>query len=229
MIFYIADDEVLRGRLSQGRVHSDNFPWLEILAPIDLYDAVEDQNFSFLLSLEPESRVRRLILEGNIDKALELEPGNYFLQEAYSEILVNEAKGQKGKKEYNSAQKLLEKAIELTPKSFVPYQLLGETYLEQEKPGLAIEVLTKSIDVYPYDSNSHMLLGVAYGMKKKWSDAESEFLKAVEIDSKNTLAWNNLAKAYWDQSKKEEAKEAWRQSLKINPNQPEVRKVLRQK
>jgi tetratricopeptide (TPR) repeat protein len=237
--FYIAGDQLLEEKLGEGRVHSDNFPWLEILAPMDLYKSTTSENLEFLLAFEPESELRRFIFEGQrqfsvgegealttFSKAIELEPENQFLKEFYSIILTEEARKDLERKDYLKAEERLTESIELMPSNYFIYRLLGEVYLEQGQVEAAFENFSKAIEIYAYDVKSHVLLGVIYGMRGEAKEAEQKFLKAIEIDFENTLAWNNLGKLYWDQGKKEEAKKAWQESLKIDARQSDVRKAI---
>ena len=51
-----------------------------------------------------------------------------------------------------------------------------------------------------------------------WRNSETLFRHAVEVTEKNYLAWNNLGFYYFGKGKPKEAQEAYRESLRINPN-----------
>ena len=78
----------------------------------------------------------------------------------------------------------------------------------------------------PDYTDSHRLLGIAYGMKEDWDNAEKELLSSARLDPKNILVWNELAEIYLKEGKIKEAKNAWRKSLSIDRNQPEVQTKL---
>jgi len=118
---------------------------------------------------------------------------------------------------------------------YITHREKGEALLQQARSGVAFYFplvreaeaeFKKALEMKEDDSDTHTDLGIVAGIYGHYEIAEKEFLRALEINFKNTFAWNNLAKAYWDQGKKDEAKDAWRRSLEIDSNQSKIRQLL---
>lgn len=110
----------------------------------------------------------------------------------------------------------------------------GEALLNQAKDGRlyflpsvrqAEEEFNRALE-FGDDSRIHVNLGIIAGIYGDYPKAYDEFNTALKMDPKNTYALNNLAFAYYDQGRFYKAYALWRKSLKINPDQPEVRKLV---
>lgn len=80
------------------------------------------------------------------------------------------------------------------------------------------------------DSNQafdyHLLRGLAFLGKKDTGRAQEELLQAVQIYDSDTRALNALGRVYIQTGQKEKARQALEASLRLNPEQPEIRKLL---
>jgi Tfp pilus assembly protein PilF len=65
--------------------------------------------------------------------------------------------------------------------------------------------------------------GIKVAQKKLWRKALYRFQKAVEIDPTYAAAWNNLAIAYEEQGKVEDAKKAYTKSVELDPDNLMIR------
>lgn len=72
----------------------------------------------------------------------------------------------------------------------------------------------------------HLFRGLALLGKKDTSRALDELLKAVTIYDSDTRALNALGHAYIQAGQKEKARQPLEASLRLNPDQPEIRKLL---
>lgn len=242
--FYIADRPKILGVVGQGVTNSDDLPVLEFNAPRDYLPNYEDDTLPFLNRMvetfpgESESfNVRNLLLQirkgltdSSIDrtalfeKLLLLRPNNDYIKGMYSSCLGKEADG----KELGQAEKLLRRAVEVSPNDFFSNTLLGQTYLEEGKIDLAIEILTKSNAIEPGFSDTHGYLGMAYLVKKDFKMAETELLKATANDNTNYIAWKSLGDTYIALGKKKDAIIAYNKSLLLKPGQLDVEdKILK--
>jgi Flp pilus assembly protein TadD len=74
----------------------------------------------------------------------------------------------------------------------------------------------------------HNYLGTIYGRLGELERAQREFLEAVRIKPVSIRAWNNLAQARLLAGELDGAREAWGQSLAVEPAQPEIHRLLAQ-
>jgi len=65
--------------------------------------------------------------------------------------------------------------------------------------------------------------GIKVAQKKLWREAAYRFEKAVEIDPTYPAAWNNLAIAYEEQGKFEEANKAYAKAVELDPGNALIR------
>jgi Tfp pilus assembly protein PilF len=60
--------------------------------------------------------------------------------------------------------------------------------------------------------------GIRVAQKKLWREAAYRFEKAVEVDPTYPAAWNNLAIAYEEQGKFQDADNAYTRAVKLDPD-----------
>ncbi|MDI6846167.1 MAG: GWxTD domain-containing protein [Candidatus Saccharicenans sp.] len=72
----------------------------------------------------------------------------------------------------------------------------------------------------------HLFRGLALLGKQNYTEALDELLKAVSIYDSDTRVLNALGRAYIHTGQKEKARQALQASLRLNPEQPEIRKLL---
>jgi Tfp pilus assembly protein PilF len=65
--------------------------------------------------------------------------------------------------------------------------------------------------------------GIKVAQKKLWREAAYRFEKAVEIDPTYPAAWNNLAIAYEEQGKFDEANKAYAKASELDPGNALIR------
>lgn len=244
---YISSGKIISQKVGNGQINSDDSSVLEINSPYDLYAPFDSKKETFLLSLlekdklesEDSFTVRKMLLSaqekldsGGVEvdnyytEALKLRPQNTRIKEIYADYLVKKAEVYRVNNNFALAENILVKSIGLVP-SYLNYANLGQVYLQEDKSDQAIPVLKKSISLVSQYSISHILLGTAYGLQKDWRNSEGELLKATAISPKNNITWNNLASTYWNQGKRDKAKESWLKSLAIDQNQPEIQAIIR--
>jgi len=67
------------------------------------------------------------------------------------------------------------------------------------------------------DARAQVDFGIELAQKQLWKEAEFRWEKAVELDPTYAAAWNNLAIAYEQQGKFDEAKKAYDKAKGIDP------------
>ena len=68
------------------------------------------------------------------------------------------------------------------------------------------------------DAKEHVEFGIELAKKNLWSSAIQQWEKAKSIDPDYLAAWNNLAIGYEQMGKFHEAREAYDQALRLDPN-----------
>jgi Flp pilus assembly protein TadD len=68
------------------------------------------------------------------------------------------------------------------------------------------------------DAKEHVEFGIELAKKGLWSSAIRQWERAKTIDPDYLAAWNNLAIAYEQMGKFHEAREAYDEALKLDPN-----------
>ena len=117
-------------------------------------------------------------------------------------------------KKYQSAEKMLCKALEIDENDLPSYNELGRLYVEQKKYGEAEEIFCKALEMGHLPSYNE--LGCLYVEQKKYGEAEEIFRKALEIDENDLPIYNELGRLYVKQKKYGEAEEIFRKALEKN-------------
>jgi type IV pilus assembly protein PilF len=77
------------------------------------------------------------------------------------------------------------------------------------------------------DARSEAKAQVEFGIKVAqsglWKEAQYRWLKAVELDPSYAPAWNNLAVAYEQEGKFEDARKAYERALALDPKNISIR------
>ncbi len=131
------------------------------------------------------------------------------------------------KKEIDNAIEQYQKAISINKKYAVAYGNIGSAYLHKKNTDKAEEYLNIAIKLKYNYPIAHYNLGIVYFNKKRYEEATEELETATEQLPQLYQAWNMLARAYIRLGKVEEAREAFRRSLAIMPNQDIVRRSLK--
>jgi tetratricopeptide (TPR) repeat protein len=116
---------------------------------------------------------------------------------------------------YSDAADMLRKAIELAPENQKLFANLGGIYVQMGRYDDAIVALRRSIELRP-TMGAYSNLGAAYFYTRKYAEAGDALRKAAELDSKDWLAWGNLADAlYWTPGRRPEAAQAYETARKL--------------
>jgi Flp pilus assembly protein TadD len=73
------------------------------------------------------------------------------------------------------------------------------------------------------DAKEHVDWGITCALKNLWPQAVTQFEKATEIDPKYAAAWNNLAIAYEQTGKFDDARKAYDKALAIDHSNQFIR------
>lgn len=143
------------------------------------------------------------------------------------------------KNEAELARTLAQKAVSDNPNA-TNLHTLGRVYLTERKFNDAIEQFNKAVELAPNNAKLHIDLGAAWFEKGKAANEKKldYYGKAIEEFDKSISLDKNLAAAYFNKglclqmmSAPNQAKEAWDEYLKLDPNSQwadEVRRKLQE-
>ena len=126
---------------------------------------------------------------------------------------------------YTLAIDLLNRAVEVDPKSKRGWDKLGLAYYDSRQDELALNAFRKQVEINPYDQSSYNNLGRVYWRQRRYDDAEKWFLKQIETSPLDKYAHHNLGAMYVEWHKYEQAIPELEHAASILPNNadPEVR------
>jgi tetratricopeptide (TPR) repeat protein len=89
----------------------------------------------------------------------------------------------------------LNKSLALRPSDISSLLVLGQAYLKDGKPALAVKTFLITSKLYPTDPLVHFLLGTAYEQNKQLKESLGEYKIALNSEPENTLIRFALGKA----------------------------------
>lgn len=92
------------------------------------------------------------------------------------------------KKDYKTAEKYFQEALEIEPEYIIAIHWLGRTELELGKTSDAVKSLNKAISINPSVPEIYFDLGRAFQILGKKDDALKAFQRVIEINPEDTLA-----------------------------------------
>lgn len=121
--------------------------------------------------------------------------------------------------EYNLAAENFRRAIELNPKVAVYHLELGKTYAQLNQFKEAIEKYQQAIKLDPHQYQSHYYLGLVYRRLNRQKEALEALRTAVSLDTVgDPWPFNELGWASYEAGLYDEAIQAWRKVIELNPN-----------
>jgi len=119
--------------------------------------------------------------------------------------------------EYDKAEEMLKKAIEINPENGWNYIELMQLYLSGGEYDKTEEMGKKAIEINPESENAYIILGLLYRGSKEYDKAEEMFKKVLEINPRNYHASVGLGLGYKFQGEYDKAEEMFKKALEINP------------
>ncbi|WP_119300271.1 tetratricopeptide repeat protein [Dongia deserti] len=157
-----------------------------------------------------------------IDRLGKLEPEDWQLF-YYRGISYERAK------QWPTAEKDFEKALELSPDEPYVLNYLAYTWVERrENLKQAFEMLEKAVSQRPEEGFIIDSLGWAHYMLGRYPDAVTELERAVSLAPTDPVLNDHLGDAYWMVGRKQEARFQWTRALSFDP-EPDLAPKLQQK
>jgi Flp pilus assembly protein TadD len=149
----------------------------------------------------------------HLQKAISLYPR---YAEAYQLLGVAQLQTQQG----TQAESSLVKALEIEDRMPRVQYLLGVLYAKTNRANLAEKPFSRFADLDPQNPDAYFELAKVCFALNKFPDAEMHARKSIELNETNTGVYTVLGYALLRQSKPKDAKQAFQQFLKLDPNSP---------
>jgi tetratricopeptide (TPR) repeat protein/tRNA A-37 threonylcarbamoyl transferase component Bud32/TolB-like protein len=140
-------------------------------------------------------------------KAVSLRPGDWLAYKRLGLFYYNRG-------EYAKAAEQYRRVVELTPDNAHGYANLGAFLLYAGEYTDAEAALRKAVSIRP-TVGAISNLGKIYFDQGKFSQAVVEYERAVEMQQNHYRPRLNLAGAYWNAQRREQAREAYREALRL--------------
>jgi TolB-like protein/class 3 adenylate cyclase len=126
-------------------------------------------------------------VKSNIDRALAIDPNS---PEAYLALGMFYYWGQR---DFDSALRELDRAVELQPSNSDSLTFLGAIYRRRGEWRRSLAEFKRALELDPRDSSIPTEIGNSYLCLRRWSDAERAFTRALALDPHNINAGYHLA------------------------------------
>jgi Tfp pilus assembly protein PilF len=115
-----------------------------------------------------------------------------------------------------------------TSKEMSPQEIqrLGDLYLQQGNPAMAIVQYQKAVEADPSLFRVHLTIGDLFLKKGLPQDAMQHFQEVLKHDDHDALALEGLGQAYFRMAKEEEAETAFRKSIALQPGRWQTHNFL---
>lgn len=128
-----------------------------------------------------------------------------------------------------AAARVLDQVIALAPRSWEAWMLRGQIAMSQDDFAKAEQSLQQAISIHPDSATGHWWLGQAYGAQKQWEEAIRETQAATRLMPSYRFAWLALGDFYRLAGRsREDAIQAYRTMLALDPNDPIAQERLKQ-
>jgi len=161
------------------------------------------------------------------NKANEIEPARSNVQKLLGDIF-------KVQKNYDKAVASYKRSLEINENNPETIVALAVTYLEQARNLEAKELLLRAVEIKPDFNLAYQYLGYCYLQLRNIEKSIESYKRAILIDGNDWRAHKGLGSAYMlkgimekQQKMIDMAIEQWRESLSINPEQPQHEQLKR--
>jgi predicted AlkP superfamily phosphohydrolase/phosphomutase/Tfp pilus assembly protein PilF len=130
------------------------------------------------------------------------------------------------KRDVAGAERHLRRAAELDPDFAGVLANLGSLLARTGRTAEAIQILTRAVAKEPANYEARMNLGAALGKSGRHQEAIEQFEEARRRGFRSATLFNGLAIAYHETGQMQKCLESLKESLALDPNQPQVKSML---
>ena len=190
--------------------------------------------FEKALSIDPNHATAQINLamiersRGDVDSALGRLRNVVARNPSYAAAYLNLGSLLASMKQSGEAIQHLSKAVELQPRNAVAHLNLASLYLETDQLGKAEAHYLHVQKLNPRIPHAHFGLAVLQSRQKNHTQAVESFRKAIALGSKNPKVYAKMGLSLLALGKPKEAAEALQRALRLNPNDDEAKRALRE-
>lgn len=166
-----------------------------------------------------KTRGEEASLEPVVEKALALNENSTGHHNLMGLILQS-------KRDFAGAERQLRRAAELDPDYAGVLANLGSLLAKTGRTQEAIQVLMRAVDKEPGNYEARVNLGAALGKAGRHQEAIDQFEEARTRGFRSPTLLNGLAIAYHETGQMKKCEDSLKESLSLDPNQPQVRTML---
>lgn len=121
---------------------------------------------------------------------------------------------------YKEALEAIDKAIELEPGNYDFHNMRGLIYLDAGSPEQAIADFETVLEINPYFTDGHNNMGAALAKLGRGEEAEAEYKRVLDDPrfANKEKAYYNLGDLYLAEQRYDDAVEAFRKAIVLEPN-----------
>ena len=178
------------------------------------------QEFQRAQDLSPRSPevltglARAYELQGRLDQAEETFKRAIVLRPDYWDGYTSLGQFYLGRRRFADAAAQFQTAVRLTPDNANAYLNLGAALLNDGKFPEAVQALESSLKILP-SYGAYTNLGNIYYRQRQWQQAAANYEQAVQLNDKDFRPWLNMAGAYRNLQRPEDAKRATARGLPL--------------
>jgi tetratricopeptide (TPR) repeat protein len=135
-------------------------------------------------------------------------------------LVTGMALGESG--QYDEAERHIRKAIELSPDLAMAYGALGKILGETDRVDEAIAMYERAVEINPGLADVHFNLGVLHRNRGQFDEAAAAYGRSIEAGP-TFEAWNGLGDCMVAMGQPEQARKAYLESVKLNPEEAVTR------
>jgi tetratricopeptide (TPR) repeat protein len=204
-----------RIRLQRGRAKD-----AEHMASLALQDDARSQEALYLLGISQ-------IAQKQADRALEVVRTYVEKDPSWAAGFDTLARIEFQTGKFDQAEQSFKKALELQPNSFASSLGLAESYVAEKKTDLAHNVYEQIAKQSPNTAFLQTRLGMLEENSGDWQTAKASYERAIALDSKDSIAKNNLAWIYAQHGGNlSVALRLAQEAKEINPQDPNIADTL---
>jgi len=128
--------------------------------------------------------------------------------------------------DFQRAESLLKTAMTEIPNNLTIINTLAQLYIMDKKYELALKYANKVLELNPDDAHAYAVRGSVFFYRNRLNVAVEDLERSLRLDPKQKRVLNNLGVIYARKGNMEKAKLLWRESLKIDHDQPEIQNYL---
>ena len=124
---------------------------------------------------------------------------------------------------YEDAEVVLKRLVELDPTSVAGWSMLGTTYLAMKRNDDALAMYQKALALDPADPVTHRHLGIIYYMRRDYDAAEKAAVESLKYDPSDWSTYVLLGRIHVARREFEQARKVFAHADELSPDNAEIK------